>query len=338
MARYKVALIGCGWVGMGSQLDPVRPIPASHAQAIQLNDRLDLVGILDNDEQAIKVAGKLYPGAATFKDFEALCSNEIPDLVVIATHPDSHCSYIRKAVSAGVRMILCEKPISHNIDEANQVVSLCEENGVVLIVNHMRRFDPEIARVRSYINNEYVRDTITGKIRSIIASYDHGLFHGGTHIIDLLRYFMGDVRAVSAVYNLQVEAPHDDLNVDAILQFEECNAMLHFINTRECAVGEVSFIGEKGIVKLTNMWGMNIELIGTKTCPEYPVHQIPDYSNIKHIGTSRSFFEHTYKHIVNCLDNNERPLSTGSDAMETVKVMCAIAESAKQNGRVIQIS
>ena len=49
---YKVALVGCGWVGMGSQLDPVRIKPASHAEAITMHKNLKIVSIHDNNQSS----------------------------------------------------------------------------------------------------------------------------------------------------------------------------------------------------------------------------------------------------------------------------------------------
>ena len=337
MKKYKVALIGCGWIGMGSQLDPIRPKPASHTEAIFLNERFELAAMVDTDINALKVASRLYTNIPLFASFEAMTDSLQPDVVVIATHPDSHCTYIKKAVNAGARLILSEKPISHNSEEAVEVIELCNSKNIILLINHMRRFDHLIRSMKSYVNNEYVRDTAIGKVRSVVASYDHGLYHGGTHIIDLLRFFLGEVLSVSAVYNRQVQQPKDDINVDAILQFENCNAMFYFINSRECAVGEVNFIGEKGILALKNMWGMNMEIIGTMTCSEYPVHQIPDYINSKKFGISRSFLESTYNHIANCLDGTEKPISSGEDALKTLEVIKCIEESANNNGRVTNL-
>ena len=40
MKKFSVALIGCGWIGVGAQLDPSRPAPASHSAAINENKDL----------------------------------------------------------------------------------------------------------------------------------------------------------------------------------------------------------------------------------------------------------------------------------------------------------
>ncbi|NQY74281.1 MAG: Gfo/Idh/MocA family oxidoreductase, partial [Candidatus Margulisbacteria bacterium] len=185
ISSYKTAIIGCGWIGAGAQLDLLRPHPASHAQAVDSQPKMTLVGFVDNDNSALNTAKKLYPDVDIYTSTQSLFSVLNPEIVIIATHPDTHCHYILESVQNGVKAILCEKPISHDLNEAEKVIALCKEKGVLLLVNHMRRYDELIKEIKSYIGNEYVRDTSIGKIISATADYDNGIYHGGTHIIDL---------------------------------------------------------------------------------------------------------------------------------------------------------
>ena len=194
-----------------------------------------------------------------------------------------------------------------------------------------------IRKFRDYINNEYVRDTAIGKPRSVIASYDNGLYHGGTHIIDLMRFILGDVKAVTAIVNNQVMAAEDDIHVDAILQFKECNAMLYYINSRECAVCELSITGERGILHFRDMWGGTIDVIGTLTNTDFVNHRIPDYKKAKSFPNRDSMMIGTYEHVTACLDGLDMPLCTGEDALQTLKVISAIEKSAKNEGITIKI-
>jgi predicted dehydrogenase len=337
MNNYKVAVIGCGWIGIGAKLDPLRPAPASHAEAILANDKLQLCGLMDKDNNTLELAGRLFPTVPAFNDVQELIHVTKPDAVVIATHPDTHCVYIECCSNAGVKLILSEKPIAHDDVDAERVIKICERNNTILIVNHMRRFNPMIRKFRDYINNEYVRDTAIGKPRSVIASYDNGLYHGGTHIIDLMRFILGEVKAVSAIVNNQVIAAEDDIHVDAILQFKDCNAMLYYINSRECAVCELNITGERGIIRFRDMWGGAIDVIGTLTNTDYVNHRIPDYKNAKTFPNKDSMMIGTYEHVTACLDGLEKPLCTGEDALQTLKVIRAIEKSAKNEGITIKI-
>ena len=116
MKKYNIALVGCGWIGMGAQMDLVRVKPASHAEAISSNSQLKLMGVIDNDATALAWKDKLYPEVPHFADPKALCAFKMPDAVVIATHPDTHCFYIEKFAELGVKYIVCEKPIADSLE------------------------------------------------------------------------------------------------------------------------------------------------------------------------------------------------------------------------------
>mgnify|MGYP006115759395 CR=1 FL=1 len=59
--KYKVALIGCGWVGLGVQLDEMRPRPASHTEAVLADPKTELCAFFDNQQESLDLAEKLYP-------------------------------------------------------------------------------------------------------------------------------------------------------------------------------------------------------------------------------------------------------------------------------------
>jgi predicted dehydrogenase len=336
MAKKKitVGLIGSGWIGAGAQLDLLRLKPASHAEAITANKKLKLVAFLDKDPLAFEFAEKNYPNTPIYSDENEFFKHSF-DIIVIATHPDSHCYYIDRSADHAVKFILCEKPISDDVEEAKKVIKKCNDKGILLLINHMRRFDSIIKDFKEYVLNEYVRDNSIGKIRGGFATYDNGLYHGGTHIIDLLRYYLGEVKAVNGVFNPIKKASEGDVVVDAILHFENCNITLNFISSDEYTVGEISLIGERGIIALKEVWGMEIEITGFKSYNLFSDHHIPDYRNTRKFGKTRSFMTGTYEHIIDCLENKATILCSGEDSLETLRVMKAIEQSALKEGKTI---
>jgi predicted dehydrogenase len=85
------------------------------------------------------------------------------------------------------------------------------------------------------------------------------------------------------------------------------------------------------------MWGGAIDVIGTLTNTDYVNHRIPDYKNAKTFPNKDSMMIGTYEHVTACLDGLEKPLCTGEDALQTLKVIRAIEKSAKNEGITIKI-
>jgi len=337
VSAHQVAVIGCGWSGLGSQLDELRPRPASHAEAAANNDRTELIALVDDDAESLALAEKLYPAVARFETAAEMLAVSVPEIAIIATPPESHARLIHECAEAGVRAIVCEKPISDDLGEAREAVAACRARGVELFVNHMRRFDPLIRRYREYVAGGYVQDTQIGPIRAVTAYYDKGIFHGGTHIVDLLRFFLGEAEWVTAVRN-EFNAPDPvDPALDGVIGFEGVQATLQIFDSPNYSLPEISFFGERGRLNLKNMWGLEIELVGTRTSDYASAYRVLDEERKSTLGERRSFFAPILDHVADCLEGREEPLSTGEDAIRALEVLLAMKESAEAEGRRMPI-
>jgi len=196
----------------------------------------------------------------------------------------------------------------------------------------MRRFDSLIQKFQSYISGDYVKDTSIGEPRKVIASYDSSLYHGGTHTIDLLQQFFGDVISVKAVLPRNKDGTENIESPDALIQFKDLNVLLYQIDSREVAICEVTIIGEKGIIRIRDMMGGAIDVINTRTSPDFTNHKMPDYSNSKTFSNeSNSYMTGTYKHLLNCLKNKITTCESSYSALKTIKIIEAIKESSKDS-------
>ena len=92
-----MAIIGCGWIGLGAQCDPLRIQPASQAQAAASYKRVKLAAFADTDTRSLNRAKQLYPGVPRFSDVDRMLEVVHPDIVVIATSPESYCALIALA-------------------------------------------------------------------------------------------------------------------------------------------------------------------------------------------------------------------------------------------------
>src|SRR3989338_5412049 len=135
------------------------------------------------------------------------------DILSICTWPDSHLEIAEEAVKHGVKAIYCEKPITNNLRKADVLVEVCEKNRVILAVNHLRRWDEFHRKVR-----EFIQQGKLGKIQTVNVYYTAGISNTGTHILDLLRYFFGEVNWVLACGSINEQ--EKDPTLQAILSFQ----------------------------------------------------------------------------------------------------------------------
>lgn len=151
---------------------------------------MEIVGIFDkNNELVLNVTSKNKLNIKNnCQNISELYNKYLPDAVVVSTTATSHCSYVCEAAKAGVRYILCEKPMAVSINEARIMDSTCKSNGSSLAINHQMRFMEHYCKIQSLANSiEF------GGIVSIILSGSNcGLATNGSHYFELLRFLSGE--------------------------------------------------------------------------------------------------------------------------------------------------
>jgi predicted dehydrogenase len=134
------------------------------------------------------------------------------DAVIVATPNDTHASIGAAALEAGLA-VLCDKPLALHVSDANDLARLAAERGVTTMVPFTYRYMPT-----SQLVSRLLRDGAIGEPRHMsaryYASYAHGGEYGwrwdralagsgvigdlGSHWLDLARWLLGEVVAVSA--------------------------------------------------------------------------------------------------------------------------------------------
>ena len=209
MKRLRAAILGCG------------SFANRHAQnLISLPEEIELTAFCDHhDDNARKFSEKYTEGKANiFTDPQDMFERSELDLVVICLPPFAHADEVELAARHGVHIFI-EKPIALSSEHAWRMVEAVETSGIKTQVGFMFRFGAAIERV-----NELLDSGEVGPAGLMSARYFCNSLHapwwrdrsksGGQlveqviHMVDLMRYLMGD--AVS-VYSRQENLFHRDI-------------------------------------------------------------------------------------------------------------------------------
>ena len=124
-----------------------------------------------------------------YADVESAVKALQPDVVAIASPTVKHHASVRAILAAGrPAAILCEKPLSYQRDEAREIVEATAKQGCKLFVNYMRRSDRGVAEIKRRFDEGLIGHPVKG-----VAWYSKGLFNNGSHFLNLLQYWLGDV-------------------------------------------------------------------------------------------------------------------------------------------------
>ena len=102
-----------------------------------MSEHFTVVHVADNGSgRAQEVADRL--GGRSSQGVDVLLADPAVDVVAICSPPAEHAGQIRASIAAGVKAILCEKPLGTTVEEVRSTVEACRLAGVVLIVatNH----------------------------------------------------------------------------------------------------------------------------------------------------------------------------------------------------------
>lgn len=125
--RFGYGIIGCGWVA------------SAHAWGVQglAEDGVRLVSVADQDEVRAGELAQRFGASTRTPDYRELLADDTIDAVSICLPDHLHHEVAIAAADAG-KHILCEKPLSLTLEQADGMLEACERNGVQLglVMNH----------------------------------------------------------------------------------------------------------------------------------------------------------------------------------------------------------
>jgi|SRR5579864_9342328 len=329
----KTAVIGCGRIGCGFDDDPLRKIVSTHAGAYSKNPKTKLDALCDIDTNKLNMYGKKYSVTNLFTNVDELLEQVKPDLLSVCTLPDQHEEITIKAAKAGVKGIFCEKPISNNIVSAKHMIDVCEKNGVVLMIDHQRRFDPLFSSIKLAL-----QQSLLGKIYQNTFYYTAGIYNTGTHMIDLMRYFFGDIEWVIGIHSSAKSSNTDDPNIDGLLKFK--NGMLssiHALDVKDYLVFEEDVLGSKGRLRILNN-GSEVEyhtIIDSKNFSGYT--ELQETHLPFELPKEREYMMEGINHLVSCVENGIKPVSSGHDGLNALEALIALVKSADDESKKVYL-
>ena len=188
----KVGIIGAGRMG------------SSHLERLKKIKNTEVVAICDIKEKMAESLAKKV-GAKVYSNYEEMYDKERLNAVFICTPAYAREKQLEIAAQMGIH-IFVEKPVARTIDQGEKTAEVIEKSGVICSVGFLWRYSPGAEKVR-----EVLRDK---KIALIDARWYHTIppiawvrskkMGGGQivdqsiHLIDLMRYCMGEVREVYA--------------------------------------------------------------------------------------------------------------------------------------------
>jgi len=133
----RVGVVGVGYLGK------------FHAEKYARLETVDLIGVVDTDPEVAETIAEKYHTRA-YTDYKDLL--EAVDAVSIVVPTPMHFSVSRDFLSNNVD-VLIEKPITTTLEEADELIQMAADRGLLIQVGHLERFNPAVVALDGRIHN-----------------------------------------------------------------------------------------------------------------------------------------------------------------------------------------
>ena len=321
-------------------------LPVSHAAAYYCVQDTELVAGCDLNP--VRVAdfnrewSEFSPDIRVYPDHHAMLAAEVLDIVSVVTGDDAHAQIVVDAAEAGVKGILCEKPIATTLADADRMIAATERAGIPLLVNHTRRWMSPWLQVAGLI-----RDGTIGQVQRIVASQGGPramLFRTGTHICDSIVWFAGaQPLAVYALPEPGLETygpryagdggrdPGTDPALSVVIEFDNgARAFWNLCKTMP-QVFDIDIYGEKGCIRGRTFPGDEISItvdVGNQRLLTEPLPRVQH---------THGWFAGCVAELVRLIRDGGTPSSAGPEARVSLEVMLAALQSQARGGQRVTL-
>ncbi len=192
----RVALIGCGEIGK------------LRAAAVARVPALKLTVVCDADRARANALAAI-PQARVEPEWREAVRAEDADVVLVSTPPSLHAEMTVAALGAG-KHVLCEKPLARNPVECRSMTEAAARSGRLLATGFNYRFYPSARKAREIFDSGALGrlDHIRAYTGYSAAAHHQAWLHdavemgggalrdNGIHLIDMTRWFLGDVAEI----------------------------------------------------------------------------------------------------------------------------------------------
>ncbi|EMA66577.1 oxidoreductase domain protein [Halorubrum aidingense JCM 13560] len=283
-----------------------------------------------DDDRAARFAAELSI-PRSYGSYEALLADDEIDAVYVPLPNGLHAEWTMRAADAGLD-VLCEKPLASDAAEAREVVDHCADRGVTLMEAFMYRYHPRTERVLELVDREL------DDVRTVTATFRFPLYDrpndvrldpdlAGGSLMDVGCYPVSIVGAVLGSPDRAYAHANDtrgagvDTELAGVLEYEDGRSA-------RIASGFDTRLVQRYRIDATNGWiAVDRAFDAPADEPVELTYEIDGRRGVETFGPVDQYRLQVDR-FADCVAAGETPLTDGASAIENMRVIDALSESA----------
>lgn len=341
MAKTRVGLIGTGFVA------------DIHAAAFAMVPDAEVVAVASSSEAKARQFAHQRQIPHAFGSYREMLALKEVDLVTVAIPNHLHAQVTLDAARAG-KHVICEKPLCRTLEQADEMIEVCQEAGVLLMYAEELLFAPKYVRAKRLVD-----EGALGRAFLVKQSEEHFGPHSdwfwdvdrsgggvlldmGCHSIEYARWIFGKPKVKSVFAHLGTHVHADKTRGEdhslCIVEYEA--GQVGLAENSWAKTGGVDdrceIYGSAGFTRADLLRGNSL-LTYSEAGYGYAVEKAASTK-----GYTFTMFEEIWNygfpqemaHFVRCAQGRELPLETGEDGREVLRIVYAAYESAGTGRRI----
>lgn len=283
MNKITFGIIGCGDVTEVKSGPAFQKLPGTR-----------LKWVMRRNMEKLKDYARRHEVEHYTTDYMDILKDEEVDAVYIATPPHMHKFYTLEA-ARNKKDVYVEKPMALSVEDSEEMMRVCEEEGVKLFVAYYRRGQEKFRKVKDLVDTQEI-----GEIRSFNYQYTSPvpelnpdrpwlfkkdfagggkLYDVGSHMIDLILFLFGEVQYAAGISSNQSGILEVEDNTSGMIVFKNgIKGTLQMTFNGNFDEDLLTVVGSRGTVKLAIMNTKPVEIIRDGKVEQL---QFPDLQHVQ---------------------------------------------------------
>ena len=299
---------------------------------------IENVVVCDTNRDRLLGLKSEYPGIENTENFQNILSSDEIEAVVIATPAETHYELSKKALLSG-KHVFVEKPITLDVDEAEELIKISNENHLTLMVDHILEYHPVICEMKKLIETKALGEIYyiySQRLNlGIIRSHENALWSLGPHDISVYLYLLNEepdaITATGGVYIQNKKNIEDTVFLHLhFLSGVDAHAHLSWLDPHK--IRRLTVVGSEKMAVFDDMEPRNKLIIFDKGAEwtekggvgvRYGDIRIPNIPMKEPLMLA-------CKHFLECIEKDKIPRSDGNDGLRVLKILKKAQKSLEE--------